>query len=138
MAWHGSEGLRARLFGRRQYLTVEVLLTNTGSDVFSSFLAKGGVFMSYRWLDKHGNLLVDGFRSAIIPDLAPGESRIMTVLTPLPPFAAKLRLSPLQEDCEWFYLANPSAGADVPLSASPRSRGAGARDRYVGFERGFP
>ena len=71
--------------------------------------------MSYHWLDPKGKVVKDGRRSAILGELHPGGSTSAWIVTDMPSDAGDytLRLSPVQEGCAWFYLANPKAAKDI-------------------------
>lgn len=102
----------SRLFPRwlsHPYLVVSVDLTNTSSHPFLSHHGTGGVFMSYLILDQQNHLVIDGMRSTIAPALNPGEQRTIQVVIPMPLRHSEyhVALSPVQENCAWFYLSNP-------------------------------
>jgi hypothetical protein len=102
--------------GGRRRLIVNLELKNTGSSTLvSTKKGLGSIHMSYHWLDEQGRVWLDGKRSAILKPLQPGESAIVPVITKLPSRSGRytLRLSPVQEGCTWFYLANKKSAKDI-------------------------
>jgi hypothetical protein len=94
---------------RRPLMIYEVELLNTSPNVFVSTRSRGGVNLSYHWVDGDGRVVQDGIRTAILRRLLPGESLTTSVVSELPQTKdAKLIISPVQEGCAWFYLANPN------------------------------
>jgi hypothetical protein len=110
-----SWGSLASLFGRRGVLIVDIELTNTGREAWVSTRAPGGIYMSYQWVDGQGKVVTDGVRSALLTPLEPGQSRALTLVvkTPRRKGNSTLRLSPVQEQCAWFYRANPALPAGL-------------------------
>jgi hypothetical protein len=104
-----NKGILSRLFGLGELIILNVDLTNSGGQPFISSRNLGGVFMSYHWIDEHGKVIVDGIRSAIPGVVLPGQLAQVNVISRLPrnPGQLSLKLSPVQEGCAWFYMANP-------------------------------
>jgi hypothetical protein len=110
----------AGLFGRSDRLVVNVALTNTGTHPFISSRNFGSVFMSFHWVDAAGKVVLDGTRSALLQPIEPGATANVDVITAIPKGAGPvtLKLSPVQEGCAWFYMANPAVASDVPITFS--------------------
>ncbi|HDR9239092.1 hypothetical protein [Burkholderia vietnamiensis] len=105
----------ARLLGRRLML-VEVKLTNRSSVAFSPTKGAGSVNVGYQWLDeKTGRVVVEGARVMLSDQLQPGSSVVLTVPVeePASPGNYRLVISPVQEQCAWFYQVNSSSALDV-------------------------
>lgn len=107
---HTKRGL-ARLLGvGTPYMVIDARLTNTSPYPFLSTHGVGSVNMSYHVQDADGKVVGDGIRSAITPVLLPGESRDIQVVVTIPrgrgPY--RVRLSPVQEECAWYYQADPA------------------------------
>ena len=102
-------GVLSRLFGRGDLIVVNLELMNTGEYAFISTRNFGSVHMSYHWVDEHGKVVIDGIRSAIPGVLSPGQSAQVNIVSSIPKDAGELslKLSPVQEGCAWFYMANP-------------------------------
>jgi hypothetical protein len=100
----------SRLFGRGNLMVVNLDLINSGDHPFISTRNFGSVHMSYHWVDKHGEVVLDGIRSAIPGVLLPGKSTQVNIVSSIPKDVGELslKLSPVQEGCSWFYLANPA------------------------------
>lgn len=99
-----------RLFGHATMVT-NVDLTNTSTDTFVTTKGFGSVNMGYHWVDDKNTAVVDGERSAIPGPLLPGQTANINVYSVYPSggtSSLSLKLSPVQEGCTWFYLANPS------------------------------
>lgn len=105
----------SRIFGSGDQLVVDVALKNTGSHPLVSTRNFGSVYMSYHWLDEHGKVAKDGIRSALPSDVQPGETAKVRVISDFPKDkgAYILRLTPVQEGCAWFYMANPESSTDL-------------------------
>lgn len=104
-----------------QYAVVSLTVKNTSSHPFLSSSASGGVFMSNQMLDQQNHVVQDGVRSAIVPALNPGEERDIQVVIPMPLMHGEHHVvfSPVQEDCAWFYQANPQGTTqDMTLNFS--------------------
>jgi hypothetical protein len=103
-------GFLSSLFGRGDLIVVNLDLMNTGEYNFISTKNFGSVFMSYHWVNEHGEVVIDGIRSAIPGILLPGQSAQINIISSIPKDAGKLtlKLSPVQEGCAWFYMANPT------------------------------
>lgn len=99
-----------RMFGHA-IIIANVDLTNNSTDTFVTTRGAGSVNMGYHWVDEKNNAVVDGERSAIPGPLLPGQTANVNVYSVYPSGAGKtlsLKLSPVQEGCTWFYLANPA------------------------------
>lgn len=99
-----------RMFGHA-IIIANVDLTNNSTDTFVTTRGAGSVNMGYHWVDENNNAVVDGERSAIPGPLLPGQTANVNVYSVYPSGAGKtlsLKLSPVQEGCTWFYLANPA------------------------------
>lgn len=97
-----------RMFGHA-IIIANVDLTNNSTDTFVTTRGAGSVNMGYHWVDENNNAVVDGERSAIPGPLLPGQTANVNVYSVYPSGAGKtlsLKLSPVQEGCTWFYLAN--------------------------------
>jgi hypothetical protein len=117
--FHGIGRWRARIFGV-PHVTMKVALTNTGAHDYRSYHGRGAVMMSYHWVDHRGGVVQDGIRSAILPSLAPGETIMVELVSPLPRQPAKLLLSPVQEGCAWFHMAQPGVERVLPAVLKAR------------------
>lgn len=106
------------LLGRENLLIITLQLTNTGQYDWFSTRKSGGVFMSYQWINTHGKIVKDGIKSALPGIVHPGQTVVVQVISQLPRSRDEihLRLSPIQEGCQWFYIANPEISTDVNLS----------------------
>ena len=94
------------LFGKGSLLIFDVELMNNSHHVLTSIRNKGGVFMSYQWLDQAGNVVINGFKTAL-PEMQPGDlvhTKIVSYI-PITPHGRKLflKVGLLQEGCGWFY-----------------------------------
>ena len=99
-----------RLFGRA-IIVINVDLTNTSTETFVTTKGFGSVNMGYHWVDDKNAAVIDGERSALPDPLLPGQTANVNVYSIYPSGARStlsLKLSPVQEGCTWFYLANPS------------------------------
>jgi len=109
----------SHFFGRGDQVVVDLELKNTGEYPFWSTRNFGSVFMSYHWIDAKGKVIQDGVRSAIPGGLLPGHSKQVAVVSNVPVNPGddiSLMLSPVQEGCGWFYLANPNYSGSVKLT----------------------
>jgi hypothetical protein len=99
----------ARAFGHTGRMTVSLELTNLSDKSFVSSTNFGGIYMSYHWTDGTGNVVQDGLRTPLPAPLQPGETVKVDVHSDLPSVrgTSTMILSPVQEACAWFYLANP-------------------------------
>lgn len=110
------QGLMGFITGGGRRLIASVEVKNIGqSTLVSTKKGLGSIHMSGRWLDEHGRVWRDGSRSAIVKPLQPGESAVVAVVAALPRKAGRytLRLSPVQEGCAWFYLADGNSAKDI-------------------------
>lgn len=105
-----------RVFSKH-LIVVNTKLTNTSGEVFSPFIGKGSVNISYKWIDSISHKEVaDGIRSMLKESLAPNQSTTVPVrvLMPRKPGDYILRISPVQEGCHWFYDVNPVVAVNIP------------------------
>jgi len=93
-------------------LLVKSRIGNKTTEPFVSASNRGGVFMSYHWLDSYGNVVQDGIRSALPEAISPGQQASADIVTPLPEKEGRfyLKLSPVQEGYAWFYLTDSEGG----------------------------
>jgi hypothetical protein len=107
----------SRIFGRPDELVLDVELTNTTDKPFQSSRNFGGTYMSYQWVDAKGAMIQDGARSALPAPLQPGQSVALKLYSTIPQVrGATIMLSPVQEGCAWFYLANPNVAKALVIS----------------------
>lgn len=115
IAIHNRTGILPAIFGAGDYLVVKLILKNTGHETLMSTRGSGSVDMSYQWLDSEGQVSARSERSAILTPLPPGREAELSIVSRMP--SAKgdyiLRLSPVQEGCAWFHVANPAASRDL-------------------------
>jgi hypothetical protein len=103
------------LLGNSKVVKYKVRMTNLDHQTMTSSLSVGGFYLSGQELNPDGSLAKDGIRSAIIGELEPGESQIITVVRPIH-FDSQTTayiISPVQEGCAWTYLVNPETGLHV-------------------------
>lgn len=112
-----------QMFGHSN-MVINVDLTNTSEDTFVSTKAFGSVAMGYHWVDEKNQAVVDGERSAISAPLLPGQTVNLNVYATYPTDSAEplsLKLSPVQEGCTWFYLANPAVADGFSYTINHRA-----------------
>jgi hypothetical protein len=102
-----------------QKMIVDLELENKSDVLFESFIGKGGIFMSYQWIDPSDTVIRDGIRTAIVPPLQPNDKRLLSIITDIPSRNASLILSPVQEGCIWFH-SQPSGMTIVGPSIKVR------------------
>ena len=110
-----SRGLLSRIVGHRTEV-LEVAVTNDSEFPYRSSIGAGSVNMSYRWLAADGAQVVkDGIRSFMPDGLAAHATTIVPLVVDFPdePGRYVLRLSLVQEGCDWFYGADPSSKRDL-------------------------
>ncbi|MBM6446951.1 hypothetical protein JQF37_25465 [Pseudomonas sp. MIL9] len=102
-------------FGAKNKIVITLNLTNTSDESFVSGRNAGNVNMSSNWIDDQGVAVTDGVRSALPFELPPGQSVTVTVISYLPKDKGhyRLKLSPVQEGCAWFYNANPNIAETI-------------------------
>lgn len=102
-----SAGTVSKLFGGKDYMVMDVRLTNTGTHDFVSTRGKGSVHMSYHWIDSSGKAIADGIRTTILEKITPGKAADLKLVSYIPKNSEGLtmNLSPVQEGCAWFYQA---------------------------------
>ena len=91
-------------------------LTNYSGEPFVALHGKGSVNMSYHWMAKDGlSVAKDGIRSMMPEGLPDGQTARVPVIVEFPdkPGDYILRLTPVQENCAWFYTANPASALDL-------------------------
>lgn len=104
-----------RLSGNTQ-VWLEVEISNTGEEDFLPYGGKGGIAASYQWINvPGGSVAKDGLRTSLRDRLAPGETVRLPIRIepPKDPANYLLKISLVQEDCKWFYMADPSNSFDV-------------------------
>ena len=75
--------------------------------------------MSYHWLSEDGSIVIkDGIRSMIPDGIPPGSTVTVPVVVKFPDTTGryKIRFSPVQEGCAWFYQVNPNSKLDIPFT----------------------
>jgi hypothetical protein len=105
-----KKSVMSNLLGGGDQVIVDVDLKNTGTHPFWSTKNFGSVYMSYHWLNSDGKVIQDGIRSVIPGGLFPDQTKRVSVISNIPPNDGgelSLVLSPVQEGCAWFYMANP-------------------------------
>jgi hypothetical protein len=102
-------------FGADNKIIITLELTNTSEASFVSGRNAGNINMSSNWINDQGIAVTDGERSALPIELLPGQSTTVTVISHLPKDKGhyRLKLSPVQEGCAWFYNANPNASEAI-------------------------
>jgi hypothetical protein len=93
----------------------QVKVHNTSDETFFPFQGKGGVNLSYQWLNQNQAVIKDGVRTILSKPLASGEESVRPVVVVFPskPGDYILRLSLVQEGCFWFYGKEPSSAYDI-------------------------
>ncbi len=106
-----NKNILSHLFGFGDLIIVNLDLINISEHAFISTRNFGSVSMSYHWVDEQGKVVMDGIRTAIPGILLPGQSIQVNIISRLPKDAGELslKLSPVQDGCAWFYIANPAA-----------------------------
>ena len=97
-----------------QQFGLTVLIQNEGNVRFASF-SPHPIYLSYHWLDKHGNVAVfDGIRTQIMPPLNDNDTRefVVNVIAPSHSGEFTLQLTLVQEYLFWFEEIIP----DLPVS----------------------
>lgn len=112
-----SETWFNRIFAPK-YLIVNTLVKNTGENPFSPYQGVGGIALSYHWIkaDASNQMVGDGLRTILPHTVLPGESIVLPVILTFPQASGKyiLKLSLVQEGCNWFYSVNPESAIDIP------------------------
>lgn len=95
------------------YTSLNVNVKNTSSQTWNYLFNEdniGAVFVSYQWysLDNPDELYMDGIRTTIGENIAPGESVNVDMLVKIPsePGEYVLKLSMVQEGVTWFHLVD--------------------------------
>lgn len=106
-----------KLFGGQDEALITVKLTNTSQQTMVSTTGKHPVFMSYEWVDSNNAVVFSGWRTAILDPLLPGKSVDETLVVNIPHNShnSTLKLSPVQENCAWYYQVDPQMNSSVPL-----------------------
>jgi hypothetical protein len=108
-----------------QILTQSVVVTNTSVRTWPAAGAQA-VHLSYHWIQPQSRrvLILDGARTLLPHDLAPGEATTIDALFQVPALTGTLQLQwdLVQEDVAWFSTrGGPAANVDVKItSAQPR------------------
>ncbi|HVY53648.1 MAG TPA: hypothetical protein VHA13_03925 [Gammaproteobacteria bacterium] len=98
-------------------ITAEI--KNTSNEIFYPYQGKGGVNLSYQWLDaKTLCVIKDGYRSSLLEALPPHKSTVLPLRLSYPhkPGQYILKVTLVQEGCSWFYLANPNSAFSMPYT----------------------
>ena len=112
-----------------EMLAVPLRLTNAGEEAWQAAGWSGAahlrVDVSYRWIDERGETVVlDGLRTALPRDVAPGATMEMTARVQVPDEAGSYRLlvTLVQEDAFWF--SDVGGGAAVlPVAVAVNAAG---------------
>ncbi|GGF66593.1 hypothetical protein GCM10011332_20900 [Terasakiella brassicae] len=99
-------------------LEVNTVFENLSDKPFSPYQGAGTVRLSYHWLEKKTNkVLQDGLRTDLPKTLPPGHSLSLDMKIQFPESAGEyiLVLSPVQEGCAWFYMVDPSTSIRIPM-----------------------
>jgi hypothetical protein len=102
---HKTSFFQRVLWGKKDFMLVDVQVKNLGKDDFTSTRREGGVFLSSQWVDGAGNVVVDGVRVALPRVVHPRETVKARIFSYLPPAGENIRFIPslVQENCVWFY-----------------------------------
>ena len=103
----------------RHVTTLYTKVTNVSSAPFAPFLGKGEVNVSYQWIDAaSGTVVLDGLRTHLTSSLLPKQSTVVPVYITYPKQAGHylLKISLVQEGCNWFYLANSRSAFTIPYT----------------------
>ncbi|MGH1473528.1 hypothetical protein [Yersinia proxima] len=95
-----------------------VKITNKSEDSLSPFKGKGTINVGYQWFSPDGaTLLYDGNRVPISHTLKYGDSDTVSFIVNPPPKNGNytLRVTLVQEGCNWLYNINPSIKNDIKL-----------------------
>ncbi len=96
---------------------MQTKIINTGHETFSPYSGKGGVNASYHWVKADGSneIVLDGIRTTLPYTLKPDDFVELPIFISFPSASGKyiLKLSLVQEGCNWFYLANPKSATDI-------------------------
>ncbi|HDL6963322.1 TPA: hypothetical protein PXM28_002636 [Yersinia enterocolitica] len=97
---------------------VSVKITNKSKSSLSPFKGKGTINAGYQWFSPDGaTLLYDGNRVPISRTLKYGDSDTVSYIVNPPPKNGNytLRVTLVQEGCNWLYNINPSIKNDIKL-----------------------
>ncbi|HDL6962433.1 TPA: hypothetical protein PXM28_001683 [Yersinia enterocolitica] len=97
---------------------VSVKITNKSEFPLSPFKGKGTINAGYQWFSSDGaTLLYDGNRVPISRTLKYGDSDTVSYIVNPPPKNGNytLRVTLVQEGCNWLYNINPSIKNDIKL-----------------------
>lgn len=106
----------AMIQGKKEYKVFDLKLSNLTSETFKMARGTGGVRLSYQWLNAETKeVALDGIRSFLPTPLLPDEEIAQKAVVEFPqsPGDYILRLSPVQEECAWFYLAGDNGFVDL-------------------------
>ena len=103
-----------------QILTQSVVVTNTSVRAWPAAGAQA-VHVSYHWIQPASRrvLILDGARTLLPHDLAPGEATTLDALVQVPAFTGTLQLQwdLVQEDVAWFSArGSPAAAVSVQIT----------------------
>lgn len=104
------------LNSNKNKITIDINVKNTSYEPFFNHNSKGGVNISYRWLDRHTKEpIMDGFRTKLKSTLFPYKEIKTSLVIKFPRKKGEyiLRLSPVQIECPWFYEVNPNSSYDI-------------------------
>ena len=112
-----------------QILTQSVVVTNTSVRAWSA-AGEQAVHVSYHWIQPGSRrvLILDGARTLLPRDLAPGDATTVDALLQVPALTGTLQLQwdLVQEDVAWFSArGNPAAVVNVKITpAQPKAQSA--------------
>lgn len=95
---------------------LDVEVVNSGQENLDPFRGKGTVAAGYQWIDPvSGHVLIDGRRVPLRRRLLPGQSAQLPLQVEFPekPGRYILRLTLVQEGCDWFYNRNADSKFDI-------------------------
>jgi hypothetical protein len=113
-----THGLLKKLLVKRT-LTAFVKITNLSTQDFSPYQGKGNVNLSYQWINvKNSNVVRDGVRTSLPHTLSPHQSIVLPTYINFPTSTGEylLKVSLVQEGCNWFYLENPNSAFTIPYA----------------------
>jgi abequosyltransferase len=102
------------VFASRHGLDVSCSVRNIGAATLAS-TGQHPVYVSYRWFDPAGKLVMEGPRAPLRHALSPGASAqvMLDLLTPWDEGDYELRIGVLQEHVRWFEDLDPANGIRV-------------------------
>ncbi|NQE51537.1 hypothetical protein [Herbaspirillum rubrisubalbicans] len=105
--------------GQTAQINLNVEVTNTGNETWNPYLGKGGVNVSYQWINSsNGVIALDGIRTTLRAPLASGQGTQLPLTVDLPTQEGQyvLALTLVQEGCAWFYQLDPKSRFDIPYT----------------------